>query len=131
MAGRIRIPGFTNDILLNADQVMYAEIAGDKSSAYVAIYFNNTDVVTQVGEAIYFNNTDVVTQVGERASKHPNGLIALNLYIAYADTGKLLQGLNNALTGFGNGLTVVNHNYGQITSAIWQVNNVTQSRFLE
>lgn len=116
MAGRIRIPGFTNDILLNADQVMYAEIAGDKSSAYVAIYFNNTDVVTQVGD---------------RGDKHPNGLIALNLYIAYADTGKLLQGLNNALTGFGNGLTVVNHNYGQITSAIWQVNNVTQSRFLE
>ena len=112
MAGRIRIPGFRNDILLNADQVMYAEIAGDKRSAYVAIYFNNTDAVTQVGD---------------RAEKNPNGLIALNLYIPYEDAEKLLQGLNNALTGFGNGLTVVNHNYGQIEDAIWQVNNVTQS----
>ena len=114
MAGRIRIPGYTNDILLNADQVMYAEIAGSKKSAYVAIYFNNTDVVTQVGD---------------RASKNPNGLIALNLYVSYDGALKLLPGLNNALTGFSNGLTVVDHNYGAIVEAIWQVNNVTQSVF--
>ena len=113
MAGRIRIPGFRNDILLNADEIMYAEIGGSKDTPYVAIYFNNADAVTQVGE---------------RAEKNPNGLIALNLYIkGYERAQQLLIGLNNALNGFGNGLTVVNHNYQDIMNAIWQVNNVSQS----
>jgi len=113
MAGRIRIPGFRNDILLNADEIMYAEIGGSKDIPYVAIYFNNADAITQVGE---------------RAEKNPNGLIALNLYLkGYERAQQLLIGLNNALTGFGNGLTVVNHNYQDIMNAIWQVNNVTQS----
>lgn len=116
MAGRIKIPGFRNDIMLNADEIMYAEIGGIKSSPYVAIYFNNTDAVVQ----------DV-----KRAEKHPNGLIALNITLIsrdpYADCQKLLLGLNNALTGFGNGLTVVNHNYGDIGSVLWQTNNVTPS----
>ncbi len=113
MAGRIRIPGFKNDILLNAGEIMYAEIGGSKDTPYVAIYFNNADAITQVGE---------------RAEKNPNGLIALNLYIkGYERAQQLLIGLNNALTGFGNGLTVVSHNYEDIMNAIWQVNNVTQS----
>lgn len=113
MAGRIRIPGWRNDIMLNADEIMYAEIGPNKEMAYVAIYFNNTDAVTQVGD---------------RAEKNPNGLIALNLYTrGYEKAQQLLIGLNNALTGFGNGLTVVSHNYGDIMNAIWQVNNVTQS----
>jgi hypothetical protein len=113
MAGRIKIPGFRNDILLNADEIMYAEVGGHKEMPYVAIYFNNADAVTQVGD---------------RAEKNPNGLIALNLYIKeYEKARQLLVGLNNALTGFGNGLTVVSHNYGDIMDAIWQVNNVTQS----
>ena len=113
MAGRIRIPGFRNDILLNADEIMYAEIGGSKDMPYVAIYFNNADAVTQVGD---------------RAEKNPNGLIALNLYLkGYERAQQLLIGLNNALTGFGNGLTVVSHNYEDIMNAIWQVNNVTQS----
>jgi hypothetical protein len=113
MAGRIKIPGFRNDILLNADEIMYAEIGGSEDIPYVAIYFNNADAVTQVGD---------------RAEKNPNGLIALNLYLkGYDRAQQLLIGLNNALTGFGNGLTVVNHNYEDIMDAIWQVNNVTQS----
>lgn len=113
MAGRIKIPGFINDILLNADEIMYAEIGGGKVTPYVAIYFNNADAVTQVGD---------------RAEENPNGLIALNLYVkGFERAQQLLIGLNNALTGFGNGLTVVNHNYDDITSAIWQVNNVSQS----
>jgi len=113
MAGRIKIPGFRNDILLNADEIMYAEIGGSKDTPYVAIYFNNADAVTQVGD---------------RAEKNPNGLIALNLYLkGYERAQQLLIGLNNALTGFGNGLTVVSHNYEDIMDAIWQVNNVTQS----
>ena len=116
MAGRIRIPGFRNDIMLNADEIMYAEIGGDKKLPYVAIYFNNTDAVVQDAK---------------RSEEHPNGLIALNITIAgleaYDGCQKLLQGLNNALTGFGNGLTVVNHNYGDIVSARWQTNNVTPS----
>tara|TARA_R110001592_G_scaffold296927_1_gene567391 strand:+ start:253 stop:618 length:366 start_codon:yes stop_codon:yes gene_type:complete len=116
MAGRIRIPGFRNDIMLNADEIMYAEIGGNKKLPYVAIYFNNTDAVVQDAK---------------RAEAHPNGLIALNITItgldAYDGCQKLLQGLNNALTGFGNGLTVVNHNYGDILSVLWQTNNVTPS----
>ena len=113
MAGRIKIPGFRNDILLNADEIMYAEVGGSKDIPYVAIYFNNADAVTQVGD---------------RAEKNPNGLIALNLYVkGYERAQQLLIGLNNALTGFGNGLTVVNHNYEDIMDAIWQVNNVSQS----
>ena len=115
MAGRIRIPGFRNDIMLNADEIMYAEIGGGKDTPYVAIYFNNADAVTQVGD---------------RAEKNPNGLIALNLYIkGYERAQQLLIGLNNALTGFGNGLTVVNHNYGEITLVRWQTNNVEPSAF--
>ena len=113
MAGRIKIPGFRNDILLNADEIMYAEVGGNKDIPYVAIYFNNADAVTQVGD---------------RAEKNPNGLIALNLYPKdFEKAQQLLVGLNNALTGFGNGLTVVSHNYGDIKLAIWQVNNVSQS----
>jgi hypothetical protein len=113
MAGRIKIPGFRNDILLNADEIMYAEVGGNKEMPYVAIYFNNADAVTQVGD---------------RAEENPNGLIALNLYVkGYERAQQLLIGLNNALTGFGNGLTVVNHNYEDIMLAIWQVNNVSQS----
>ena len=116
MAGRIRIPGFRNDILLNADEIMYAEIGGDKRAPYVAIYFNNTDAVIQDAK---------------RSEEYPNGLIALNISLisvdAYVECQKLLQGLNNALTGFGNGLTVVNHNYGDIGSVRWQTNNVTPS----
>jgi hypothetical protein len=120
MAKRIRIPGFRNDIMLNADEIMYAEVAGSKASPYVAIYFNNADAVVQ-GE--------------KRAEEHPNGLIALNITIitgfggkeSFAQCQKLLQGINNALTGFGNGLTVVDHNYGDIGTVRWQTNNVTPS----
>tara|TARA_R100000541_G_scaffold54328_1_gene62793 strand:+ start:1175 stop:1567 length:393 start_codon:yes stop_codon:yes gene_type:complete len=116
MAQRIRIPGFGNDIMLNADEIMYAEVGGDKKAPYVAIYFNNADAVVQLEK---------------RAVEHPNGLIALNITIAgldaYEGCRKLLQGLNNALTGFGNGLTVVNHNYGLIQSVRWQTNNVSPS----
>ena len=116
MAKRIRIPGFRNDIMLNADEIMYAEVGGDKISPYVAIYFNNADAVVQ----------DV-----KRAEEHPNGLIALNISIIsrdpVADSQKLLQGINSALTGFGNGLTVVEHNYGDIATVRWQTNNVTPS----
>jgi len=121
MAQRIKIPGFRNDIMLNADEIMYAEVGGDKKAPYVAIYFNNTDAVVQ-GE--------------KRGVEHPNGLIALNITMAvsgglgpYERCQKLLKGLNNALTGFGNGLTVVNHNYGEIASASWQTNNVAPSVF--
>ena len=117
MAQRIKIHGFRNDIMLNADEIMYAEVGGDKRNPYVAIYFNNTDAVVQ-GEL--------------RGLEHPNGLIALNITMdgsdeldPYIKCQKLLKGLNNALTGFGNGLTVVNHNYGEIASARWQTNNVT------
>jgi len=116
MAKRIRIPGFRNDIMLNADEIMYAEVGGDKKSPFVAIYFNNADAVVQ----------DV-----KRAEEHPNGLIALNISVIsrdpLVDSQKLLQGINNALTGFGNGLTVVDHNYGDIATVRWQTNNVTQS----
>ena len=120
MAKRIRIPGFRNDIMLNADEITYAEVGGDKKAPYVAIYFNNADAVVQDSK---------------RAEAHPNGLIALNISIATGFGGKesstqcqkLLQGINNALTGFGNGLTVVDHNYGEITTVIWQTNNVTPS----
>ena len=116
MAKRIRIPGFRNDIMLNADEIMYAEVGGDKISPYVAIYFNNADAVVQ----------DV-----KRAEEHPNGLIALNISIIsrdpVADSQKLLQGINSALTGFGNGLTVVDQNYGDIATVRWQTNNVTPS----
>ncbi len=122
MAQRIKIPGFRNDIMLNADEIMYAEVGGDKKAPYVAIYFNNTDAVVQ-GE--------------KRAVEYPNGLIALNITMdtrdglePYAKCQKLLQGLNNALTGFGNGLTVVNHNYGDIGSVRWQTNNVSPSVFV-
>ena len=116
MAKRIRIPGFRNDIMLNADEIMYAEVGGDKRAPYVAIYFNNADAVVQDTK---------------RAEAHPNGLIALNISIlsldALPECQKLLQGINNALTGFGNGLTVVDHNYGDIATVIWQTNNVTPS----
>jgi len=116
MAKRIRIPGFRNDIMLNADEIMYAEVGGDKKSPFVAIYFNNADAVVQLEK---------------RAVEHPNGLIALNISIisveAFDECRKLLQGINDALTGFGNGLTVVEHNYGDIGTVRWQTNNVTPS----
>jgi hypothetical protein len=117
MAKRIKIPGFRNDIMLNADEIMYAEVGGTKKDPYVAIYFNNTDAVVQGSE---------------RGEVHPNGLIALNITMLpeedpYIECQKLLQGINSALTGFGNGLTVVDHDYGEIALVRWQTNNVEPS----
>lgn len=117
MAKRIKIPGFRNDIMLNADEIMYAEVGGTKEAPYVAIYFNNTDAVVQDAK---------------RSEEHPNGLIALNITMLskedpYIGCQKLLQGINTALTGFGNGLTVVDHDYGEIALVRWQTNNVEPS----
>ena len=117
MAQRIEIPGFRNDIMLNADEIMYAEVGGNKEAPYVAIYFNNTDAVVQGPE---------------RGKVHPNGLIALNITLPskedpYIGCQKLLRGINSALTGFGNGLTVVDNDYGEIALVRWQTNNVEPS----
>ena len=120
MAYRVKVLGFRNEILLNAEEVMYTEVSGDKMEPIVSIYFNNTNVV---------NN------VGEKALEIPNGMIALNLYLSPSRKGEeevfnraqsLLKNINNALTSNERRsiLHVVKHSYGEIQQAMWQVNDV-------
>ncbi len=117
MSQRIKIPGFVNDVLINGDEIMYAELSGEKKAPVVSIYFNNTDAIVNTGE---------------KAIEFPNGLIALNIYLTpfkdedvYPRAQRLLQGINNALIDFGGGLVSVPHNYGDINQVVWQSNDVT------
>tara|TARA_R110001606_G_scaffold397569_1_gene574453 strand:+ start:139 stop:534 length:396 start_codon:yes stop_codon:yes gene_type:complete len=124
MAQRIKILGFRNEILINAEEVMYTEVSGGKNEPIVSIYFNNMNTVKNVGE---------------KALEIPNGLIALNLYLVESKKGEeevfiransLLKDINKALTSNERRsiIQVARHSYGQISQALWQVNDVTPKK---